>query len=196
MYDSTNQNVVTISQDPNEKAVILTFDDGPGKFLPQILDVLKQEQVPAVFFWQTRLLYPKRPWKRVLSEGHLIGTHTTKHLNLVNLTYDEQYHEVKNSVTSIEKVTGTRVKYFRPPFGRFNKDTIKAAKQLNLTLVLWRVASMDWELKDNPEQILANVVDNLEDGTVILLHELKQTLDILPRLIHAIREKGYNFKLL
>ncbi|WP_237721521.1 polysaccharide deacetylase family protein [Paenisporosarcina sp. TG20] len=196
MYDSTNLNVVTISQDPTEKSVILTFDDGPGRFLPQILDVLKQEQVPAVFFWQSRLLYPKRPWKRVLSEGHLIGTHTTKHINLEKLTYDEQYQEVKNSVMAIEKVTGTRVKYFRPPFGRFNNDTIKAAKKLSLTPVIWRVASMDWELKDNPEQILNNIVENLEDGAVILLHELKQTLDVLPRLIDAIREKGYNFKLL
>jgi peptidoglycan/xylan/chitin deacetylase (PgdA/CDA1 family) len=196
VYDSNDSTVVTTIPNSDEKSVVLTFDDGPSKHLPQILDILKQEEVPAVFFWQTRLLYPRRPWKRVLEEGHLIGTHTTKHLNLVKLSYEEQYQEIKNSMSKIKEITGNEVTYFRPPFGQFNDDTINAAKQLNVTTVMWRVASIDWELKEDPQQIITNVVENLEDGAIILLHELKQTLDVLPQLIKAIKEKGYTFKLL
>lgn len=186
---------MTVSQDPGSKSVVLTFDDGPSKVLPEILDVLKEEQVPAVFFWQSRLLYPKRPWKRVLDEGHLIGTHTVKHRNLVQLTYEEQYQDIQNSIRSIENITGTTVEYFRPPFGQFNEDTLNAAKQLNVKTVMWRIASMDWELQDDPEQIITYVTDNLEDGAIILLHELPVTLKVLPELIQAIRDKGYGFKL-
>ena len=196
MYDSQDDVVVTKISGECKKTVVLTFDDGPSKVLTQILDVLKSEQVQAVFFWQSRLLYPERPWQRVLTEGHLIGTHSTKHLNLVKLSYAEQYKEIKNSMTKINTITGQRVKYFRPPFGQYNQDTLKAANELNVTPVMWRIASMDWELKDNPQQIIANVTEQLEDGAIILLHELRQTVEILPELIKVIKDKGYQFSVL
>ncbi|WP_085520659.1 polysaccharide deacetylase family protein [Tuberibacillus sp. Marseille-P3662] len=193
MYDSNDSNIVTKGPANHKKSVILTFDDGPSRVLPDILDILKSENVPAMFFWQSRLLFPKRPWKRVLDEGHIIGTHTVKHPNLVRLTYEKQYQELSNSVTKIEDVTGQPIKYFRPPFGQYNADTLKAAEQLQLTPVLWRVAAIDWELKEEPEQIITNVTDYLEDGAVILLHELRQTLDVLPDLIKTIKAEGYGF---
>ncbi|QOR68722.1 polysaccharide deacetylase family protein [Cytobacillus suaedae] len=192
MYDSSDKNVVTNGLH-NEKSVILTFDDGPSRILPQILDVLKDENVPAMFFWQSRLLYPERPWLRAIKEGHIIGTHSINHKDFVKLPFENQLHDLRSSVDVIENVTGEKVNYFRPPFGRYNEDTIKAAQQLGLTTVMWKIASIDWELKDKPEKIICNVVDHLEDGAIILLHELKQTLHILPELIHTIRKKGYSF---
>ena len=164
--------------------------------LPEILDVLKKENVPATFFWQSRLLYPARPWKRVLDEGHLIGTHTVKHKNLAALSYAEQYRDIQSSVAKIEEITGTGIIHFRPPFGQFNDDTLKAARNLNLKTVMWRVASMDWELQNDPENLVPTVVENLEDGAIVLLHELQHTAKVLPDLIRAIRKQGYAFKLL
>lgn len=197
MYSSDDADVlISIQTKPFNKKVILTFDDGPGRVLPEILDILKEETVPAIFFWQSRLLYPNRPWKRVLDEGHLIGTHSTKHANLVNLPFQEQYRDLLNSKRKIETITGQEVRYFRPPFGQYNHDTILAARDLGLIPVMWRISSMDWELKDRPEQIIANITDNLEDGAIILLHELPQTVEALPDLIAEIRGKGYGFSLL
>ncbi|WP_152911787.1 polysaccharide deacetylase family protein [Planococcus glaciei] len=192
VYGSSNPDILTSV--PGEKSVILTFDDGPSRVLPQILDVLKQENVPAAFFWQTRLLHPERPWKRVLEDGHQIGSHTVKHSNLVNLPFEKQYKDIQNSINKIEQVTGAKVTYFRPPFGQFNADTLRAAEALDVKPVMWRVASMDWELQNNPQQVVCTVRDNLEDGAIILLHELQHTADILPDLIRAIREQGYGFK--
>lgn len=192
VYGSSNPDILTSV--PGEKFVILTFDDGPSRVLPQILDVLKQENVPAAFFWQTRLLHPERPWKRVLEDGHQIGSHTVKHSNLVNLPFEKQYKDIQNSINKIEQVTGAKVTYFRPPFGQFNADTLRAAEALDVKPVMWRVASMDWELQNNPQQVVCTVRDNLEDGAIILLHELQHTADILPDLIRAIREQGYEFK--
>jgi peptidoglycan/xylan/chitin deacetylase (PgdA/CDA1 family) len=191
VYDSADENIVTKIEANKNKSVILTFDDGPGRVLPQILDILMLEKVPATFFWQTRLLYLERPWKRVLDEGHQIGTHSTKHLNLTMLNYEEQYQDLKNSVDMIENVTGREVTYFRPPFGRYNDDTINAAKELNLIPVLWRISSMDWELKKNPEKIITNVTEHLESGAIILLHELQQTAVVLSDLIKEIKAKGF-----
>ena len=114
----------------------------------------------------------------------------------MQLSYEEQYLDLKNSVAHIESITGTPVSYFRPPFGRFDSNTLKAANALGLTTVLWRVASMDWELKNDPDQIIRYVEENLEDGAIILLHELEQTVAILPQLIQAIKKQGYSFSLL
>ena len=199
MYDSQNPEILASVPNRNagRKTVILTFDDGPSRVLPDILDVLKETETPAVFFWQSRLLHKERPWKRVLSEGHQIGTHTVKHKNLTDkMTQQEQYDELKKSTDAIERITGEPVKFFRPPYGQFNGDTLEAANRLELKTVMWRIASMDWELKDDPEQIVANVVDHLEDGAIILLHELSQTVKVLPQLIAAIKEQGYEFAVL
>ncbi|MCM3091738.1 polysaccharide deacetylase family protein [Cytobacillus sp. FSL R5-0377] len=180
----------------SKKTVTLTFDDGPARVLPEILEILKAEKVPAVFFWQSRLLYAGRPWKRVLEEGHQIGTHSSKHSNLVKLTPAEQFRDLRTSKLKIESITGHEVKLFRPPYGQYNEHTIAAAKELGLSTILWRISSMDWELKEEPEQIIRNVIENLEDGAIILLHELPQTAEALPGLIAEIRDKGYEFTLL
>lgn len=191
-----NPEVLTSCPSPGQKSVVLTFDDGPSRALSRILDALKQEAVPAAFFWQSRLLYPARPWQRVLEEGHQIGSHSHKHMNLVNLPYQEQYRDIQHSLEKIMQVTGTEVKHFRPPFGQFNEDTLQAAAALGVTPVMWRVASMDWELQNTPERVISTITDNLEDGAIILLHELQHTADILPELIQAIRSEGYGFTLL
>ncbi|MCM3404507.1 polysaccharide deacetylase family protein [Cytobacillus oceanisediminis] len=201
-----SSNVVYVSNDPDiklfneghasKKTVVLTFDDGPGRVLPEILDILKKENVPAAFFWQSRLLYPQRPWKRVIEEGHQIGTHSSKHSNYVNLSPHEQVQDLSSSKTKIESIIGQEVKLFRPPFGQYNEHTIAAAKQLGLSTIMWRISAMDWELKEQPEQIIANVIENLEEGAIILLHELTQTVEALPALIAEIRNKGYEFSLL
>jgi peptidoglycan-N-acetylmuramic acid deacetylase len=196
VYGSSNPNILTHSPVPGKKSVVLTFDDGPSRALPSILDALKEESVPAVFFWQSRLLHPARPWKRVLAEGHQIGSHSVKHTNLASLPYPQQYDDIKHSMERIRHVTGVDVKHFRPPFGQFNDDTLRAVKALNVVPVMWCVASMDWELEKTPEKLIGTVTDHLEDGAVILLHELQHTAALLPELIQAIRAQGYGFSLL
>lgn len=196
MYDSEDPAIIVSDSGNGEKSVILTFDDGPGKFLPQILDILHAEKVPAMFFWQTRLLHSKRPWERVLAEGHIIGTHTVNHPNLVDLTEAQQFHELRSSTEQLEAITGVRPQYFRPPFGQYDKATLRCADALGLTPVMWRIASLDWELRGDPTAIVTNVADHLEDGAIVLLHELPQTVAVLPELIQTIKAKGYTFKLL
>ncbi|WP_174730311.1 polysaccharide deacetylase family protein [Mesobacillus harenae] len=181
---------------PDEGRVVLTFDDGPGRHLAAILDILKEKAVPAVFFWNTRLLYDQRPWRRVIDEGHLIGSHSHKHVNLTSLNQQKQYDEIKTSIDRIESITGQRVRYFRPPFGQFNEDTVAVLKSLDLTPVMWEITSYDWENKAEPGKTVCNVIDHVKAGSIILLHELEQTVEVLPELIDRLREEGYDFTLI
>jgi peptidoglycan/xylan/chitin deacetylase (PgdA/CDA1 family) len=181
---------------PTAKKVMLSFDDGPGRQLPFILDVLKEKDVRALFFWQSRLLYNGRPWQRVLAEGHKIGSHAFNHTNLISLQKEKQYAHIKSSIEKLEMTTGEKVLYFRPPYGQYNEDTMVIIEELNLAPVMWDLTSYDWKHKANPECIKTNVINNLREGSIILLHELKQTTVILPDLIDEIRNQGYEFDLL
>lgn len=176
-----------------EKKVILTFDDGPSRYLHSILDILREKNTQVIFFWQSRLLYNDRPWKRVIDEGHVIGAHTHNHINLAMLTSDQQYKQIKTNVTQIEKITGVKVQYFRPPFGQYNEDTMCILKELNLVPMMWEISSFDWNNKMTPQRITSNIVENILSGSIILLHELEQTVSVLPELIDKIKEQGFEF---
>ena len=178
------------------KKVVLTFDDGPSRQLPAILTILKEKNVLAHFFWQTKLLYPERPWRRVIGDGHEIGSHTVNHKDLTRLTYEEQYRQIKNSVMRIEAISGVRVRYFRPPFGQYNDHTMVILAELNLIPVMWEITSYDWEHKRSPEKIVDNVVSHARDGSIILLHETKQTVLVLPEIIDGLRRRGFKFSLI
>ncbi|HHW36280.1 MAG TPA: polysaccharide deacetylase family protein [Bacillales bacterium] len=180
----------------SEKKVVLTFDDGPSRQLPNILDILNQKNVPALFFWHSNFLFKERPWKRVLEEGHRIGSHAANHKSLAALTKDQQYKQIKYSIDKINEITETKVRYFRPPFGQYTEDTMSILHELDLVPVMWEITSFDWENKNTPENIITNVVEHVQDGSIILLHELKQTVTALPQIIDGIREKGFEFTLL
>ncbi|HET7578802.1 MAG TPA: polysaccharide deacetylase family protein [Bacillales bacterium] len=187
MYDWQDDRVIIRNGKPE---VLLTFDDGPTEFLPELLSILKKENAQGLFFWQSSLLKEAVPWKRVLDEGHLIGSHAHSHPKLSNLSYEEQYKEMENSKRQLEKLVGREIHYFRPPYGLYNEDTMKIAEELNLKVVLWQVASWDWKHETGEHQIIENVREYTQAGDVILLHELPQTVKVLPEVIQALREKG------
>jgi peptidoglycan/xylan/chitin deacetylase (PgdA/CDA1 family) len=183
----------TVGEKVVAKPILLTFDDGPSRQLEFILDILKKHHVPALFFWQTKLFYPERPWQRLINEGHVIGSHTSKHPNLNNYSAEQQRIEIKNSVTKIERTTGKKVGYFRPPFGQYNEDTLTILEELQLTPILWHVSGMDWNHKEDPMDIVYNILDHVEEGSIILLHELRQTVTVLEHLILQLKKEGYQF---
>lgn len=179
-----------IVKNGQREKVLLTFDDGPTDHLPEILSILKEEQVQALFFWQTNRLHQEAPWRRVLQEGHEIGTHTHSHPKLPELSRCRQHEEIAGSKEKLEHLLQRKIAYFRPPYGLYDETTIAVARQLDLSVVLWQVASWDWKHASDPENIVANVVQYTNAGDLVLLHELPQTVRVLKRLIRALKEKG------
>ncbi|QKS73356.1 polysaccharide deacetylase family protein [Paenalkalicoccus suaedae] len=174
----------------------LTFDDGPGRLTSAFLDCLEELDVGATFFWQTRYLHHKRPFKRALANGHSIGSHAHKHRDLTKRSFEEQFDSLQTSVSLFSTVMNHEATLVRPPYGQYNKETQRAVDQLGLRMIMWDVASFDWELKEDPEKITRLVVDNVKSGSIVLLHELPQTLVALPAIVHELRQKGYHFVVL
>lgn len=186
---------VLVRGNPRLREIALTFDDGPhGAVTEQYLDVLKQEKVPATFFLVGRMVdrYPEIV-QRMVAEGHEVANHTYDHLRLPTLTIDRAEWELREGARAIERAVGSPTRLFRPPGGEYGENTIALTKRLGYVMVLWTDDPADY-VNPAPGAIEARVMRSLTNGGILLLHDgVPNTLETLPRLIRAIRARGFKF---
>jgi len=172
--------------------IVLTIDDGPSALTADFLAVLEAEGVPAAFFWLSGSAHLPLA-AEVVARGHQLGTHTITHARLPRLDPAEAEAQIAESKAALEGASGAPVRYFRPPYGEHDQHVLETAAAHGMATVLWNVDSRDWALADAPEEIIANVMAQVRPGSVILVHERRQTLEVLPELIRSLREAGYTF---
>src|SRR6266576_4130942 len=192
--------------------IALTFDDGPDpKYTPRILDILKQENVPATFFVMGKngQAHPDL-LRRIVNEGHEVGNHTFTHPNLGEIPARLTDFELNATQRLIEAVTGRSTVLFRPPyFGDAEADKPEEvepairAKELGYLMIGVRIDHDDWRLPVTADEIVdrtvKRAVDNNPDtrGQVVLLHDSggdrSATVEALPKLIHELRARGFRF---
>lgn len=186
------QNKQKNSNDTNRKIISITFDDGPDPTnTPKLLEILKNEGVPATFFLigQNVDKYPDVV-KSIFDHGHEIGNHTYDHKDLKTLGVDKIKREIDKTDQSRRNIIGENPKYFRPPYGSVN---LAVAKLINRPIIQWSVDSEDWKTK-NGKKIIDKVTSTVYDGSIILLHDIhKETIEALPNLISRLKKDGYQF---
>ena len=175
-----------------KKRIALTFDDGPHPiYTPQMLELLKEEQVPATFFLlgENVELYGDVV-KEIAKEGHLIGNHTYHHVQVTTLSLDEACKEIQETSDLIEELTGTGTEYVRPPFGTWNEEL---EERLDLIPVMWSIDTKDWTTQ-NVDWIVREAVKHAEDHDIILMHDSYQsTVDAVKRVIEQLEAEGFEF---
>ena len=198
----------------NELAI--TFDDGPDPdWTPKILDVLKREHAPAVFFLiglQAQKF--SSITKRVYDEGHEIGNHTFTHPDISNIGGRFMQVELNLTERLFASYLGVRTILFRPPYSVDQEpDTEDQVRPLEVTQSMGyitvgnKIDPNDW--RDNPrrtaEQISADVLAHLppcqpndqQCGNIILLHDgggnRAETVRALPMIIDGARARGFQF---
>ena len=175
-----------------KKKVAITFDDGPNPdYTPDLLKGLKERGVNATFFLLGKEVekYPELV-EQMHAEGHLIGTHSYEHVNLCNLTDEKAIEQVDKTNALIEKITGERPQFIRPPYGCWKKNLDYKTSMIE---VLWDVDPLDWKT-GNSDVVVSRVLKNVEEGDIILLHDasassVKAALSIIDKL----QEDGYLF---
>ena len=172
--------------------VALTFDDGPNaRYTPLLLEGLRKRNIHATFFLLgENILKNKELLLRMQKDGHLIGCHTWSHVQLDKISPSSANREILKTNSLIYHITGTYPTCLRPPYGAWKKDL-----ELPVTMlpVFWDVDTLDWQ-SQNPESILDIVRKNVQDGSIILMHDsydssVRAALDITDELT----EKGYDF---
>ncbi|WP_052947997.1 polysaccharide deacetylase family protein [Aneurinibacillus tyrosinisolvens] len=178
-----------------QKTVYLTFDDGPGKYTQQMVDILNKNQIQGAFFWIGKNLKDKDIpiAKQMLSSGHVIGTHTMYHEKLRQKPKQVQVKMIQDSTRYTSQKIGAPIYYFRPPYGAVDANTLAASKETNQILAYWNVDSLDWKYPHNPGLVLKNIETEVKPGSIILLHEKEQTVQLLPQIINLLKKKGYAF---
>jgi peptidoglycan/xylan/chitin deacetylase (PgdA/CDA1 family) len=174
--------------------VALTFDDGPGPYTGQVLDVLERNHARATFFVIGRMLrYFGRSTERQIADGDAIGDHTENHPALAHLSQHDQREELFEQILRVEFLGGHRPQLFRPPYGSFNATTMAQLRSLDLLMVLWSADTGDYE-KPGVPVIVQRALEAAKPGAIILLHDgggnRAETVAALPAIIKGIRARG------
>lgn len=191
-----------------EKIVYLTFDCGyeytdaehPNGVTSSIIDTLKTKNVTGTFF-VTGDYIRERPdvIKRMLDEGHIVGTHTMHHYNMTTVTPEVFVEEIKSNNDLLkEKIPGAPdMVFYRPPEGGSCEWNLALAQQMGLCSVFWSATEADYNTDNQPDpaQTLINDKQWLHNGCVYLLHAVSTTnAQILGELIDYIRAEGYEIR--
>lgn len=183
-----------------EKVIYLTFDAGyENGNVEKILDVLKQEDVPAAFFVLENLIKQNKALvMRMIDEGHLVCNHTSKHLDVTKCkTLDEFRAELESLEDIYREVTGREMpNYFRPPEGKFSEQSMRFACELGYKTIFWSFAYADWDNGDQPSESVASekILSNVHNGEIMLLHPTSATnAAILADIIRELKAQGYRF---
>ena len=184
----------------------VSFDDGPDrKVTNKVLDILDSKSVKATFFVVGKnALQNKDLLQRAYRDGHDIGNHTYSHPRVSELSNADLELELTSTQRVLEATLGIHTKLFRPTFGGGPEDpenlgVIEQASRFNYLTVLASIDSFDWI---RPPPSAGKMVDVVlkqaatGKGQVLLFHdwgEKQATLEALPLIIDALREKGFEF---
>tara|TARA_B100001540_G_scaffold30194_1_gene26145 strand:+ start:498 stop:1139 length:642 start_codon:yes stop_codon:yes gene_type:complete len=187
----------------DEKKIWLTFDDGPEEEVTEfILKTLKKLNIKASFFLIGKNIqaFPELT-KEIIKEGHIVGNHSFSHLNGFKSKKEEYIYDIELGQKLInEKLVEmgitNKIKIFRPPFGRILPQQIKRLKE-NYKIVMWDIFSWDFKKNISPEKIYNNVIDNVVEGSILVFHNNKKSLNnlklILEDTLVKLKEKGFVF---
>ena len=172
--------------------VALTFDDGPrASTTGRLLDELALREVPATFFLLGHRISGNEDLvRRMAAEGHQIGVHTYDHVEVTGLSQADFDLQVGKTRSLLLDILGEGDFWLRPPYGL----TDAAARQwADSPIVLWSVDPEDWKDHD-VARIVAAVVEHVEDGDIILMHDLyDSSVDAAVQIVDALLSKGYCF---
>ncbi|MBV9126960.1 MAG: glycosyltransferase, partial [Verrucomicrobia bacterium] len=185
-----------------EHLVAITFDDGPDPdWTPKILEILRQKNVPAAFFFVGKQVESNPGLaRRVADAGHELGNHTYFHTNLA-LTADWQTRTELNATQRvIEDVTGRSTTFFRPPYNADERPNdiaelhpLTIAQDLHYLTVLESIDPEDWA-RPGADVIFQRVKQQRRNGSIVLLHDAggdrSQTVEALPKIIDYLRARG------
>lgn len=180
-----------------EKIVALTFDDGPNPLphrTPALLDALQTAKATATFFVVGKMV-EKSPGLvlRMFNEGHEIANHSFSHPNLTYLNASAVEMELCRTSVAVRDLTGVRPRFYRPPGGNFNTQTVSAARALGLAGAYWTLDAIRLETAPLPPRELTKyVLDNVRPGSIVLLHNAPDnTIVAVPDIVRGLRARGY-----
>jgi peptidoglycan-N-acetylglucosamine deacetylase len=184
--------------DPNSARAALTFDDAPHPlYEPLLLDTLRRNNVKATFFCIGRnaKAYPYFV-RDMINQGHEIGNHTYHHVRLPQLPEAEVRDELEQANQTLEQISGTRIRFFRPPGGDYSPATLRISKSLGLTTAFWTDDPGDFDNLGDAA-LESRLIRKLRPGGIVLLHDnVIDTIQVLPAFLRTATRRGITLETL
>ncbi|SDM42276.1 Peptidoglycan/xylan/chitin deacetylase, PgdA/CDA1 family [Paenibacillus jilunlii] len=189
------------------KTLYLTFDDGPSATTSELLDILDKYGVKATFFMLGPNMnrYPSQV-KRIVEEGNGFGLHGMTHRKeKFYASASAALAEMNGDNAVLRKITGTGTTLIRTPYGSkpyFTKTFRDKVLGQGYHLWDWNVDSDDWKYKEDSVTIYNTVMGQVhklhksKTSPIILMHDQKATLKVLPRLLESLKKEGYTFEII
>ncbi|MEV5848900.1 polysaccharide deacetylase family protein [Streptomyces sp. NPDC048179] len=175
-----------------QKVVFLTIDDGSEKD-PAFLRMMSDLRIPYTAFLSNYLVKDDYGYfRKMQAEGHTLNNHTLTHPYLPGLTYEEQKHEICGMQEIMKREFGRAPTVFRPPYGNYNGDTLRAAKTCGIKYApIWdeEVFVDHWEYREWDR--------GLHPGDIVLTHFRGRSdwdgtmVDDMRRFLNKVTREGY-----
>ena len=176
------------------KTIALTFDDGPGPYTAQLLDILDQHGAKATFFLiGSKVSAQASVVRNIQARGHQLGNHSWSHPELPKLPIDQVAGEIDRTNDAIKQATGVKPTVMRPPYGAVNGAVLEQLRLRGMSSILWSVDTRDWADR-NSEIVCSRAVAGAHPGAIILMHDIHQTsVNAVPCILSALKQQGYSF---
>ncbi|MEO3755114.1 polysaccharide deacetylase family protein [Streptomyces sp. B6B3] len=187
---------VFVSVPTEDRVVFLTIDDG-SEHDPRVPDMLRELEIPFTAFLADRLVDGGYDYFReAYEQGVAIQNHTVGHPEMPLLSYAEQRAEICRQQEVLVREFGERPTLFRPPYGAYDADTLRAAAACGVDGVpLWTQEAfsdrVEWARPDG----------RFHPGDIILSHFRGEgdwagdasgdMVDMLRRIVDEVTEQGF-----
>ena len=126
----------------------------------------------------------------IAEQGHLIGNHTWRHVQVTSLPKEEAEEEILAVSSLMEKLPGNGTSYVRPPFGIWDPEL---EEELDMIPVLWTIDTLDWTTQ-NVDWIVEKTVQDAGENDIILMHDsYESTVQAAERIIRRLKAEGFEF---
>ncbi len=192
---------------PNGKVIYLTFDDGPGPYTAELLDILDKYNVKATFFVTNQFKKYVPLIEEIDKRGHTVAVHTLTHKWSIYDSVDSYFEDFNGMNAIIEQYTGKPTRIFRFPGGTNNTISKSHCKGIMTTLSKLMVDSgytyFDWNVSTNdtymtdPSDIINSLIGQVKtkNRSVVLGHDIKKaTVEAMEGFIEYALKNGYTFE--
>jgi peptidoglycan-N-acetylglucosamine deacetylase len=156
----------------SEPDLALTFDDGPTpSFTVAVLDLLARFDVRATFF-VIGAQVERNPdlVRRAWAAGHEIANHSHDHVRASRAAGRSVAESMTRGADAVERVTGRRPRWYRPPRGEITSAVVRAAAQAGHDVALWSV-DRGGAADDDAAGVARHLATSAHPGAVVLLHD-------------------------
>ncbi|MFD1135303.1 polysaccharide deacetylase family protein [Paenibacillus urinalis] len=161
-----------------------------NEYIVPMLDILDEYKVKATFFLDGSWLKKNEQMaKEIQKRGHELENHAYSHPNMSQLTTERASLEISKTKSLLKEMLGVENKWFAPPSGDYDQETVELARQQGLKTVLWTIDTVDWK-KPSPDSVVAKITKGVEPGSLILMHPTASSAGAMRGMIEGITQKG------